>query len=170
MATITLHGNTIHTLGSLPETGSTAQNFTLTKGDLSATSLEDYKGKKVVIYFYPKDSTPGCTTEANEFTSMKPDFDALDVEIAGVSRDSLKRHENFINKQELKIALLSDEEGTMTEAYGVWVEKKNYGRTYMGIERSTFLIDAEGVLQQQWRKVRVPGHAQAVLEALKSCS
>jgi peroxiredoxin Q/BCP len=147
--------------------GDKAPDFSLPRDGGETVSLDGYKGKKVVIYFYPKDSTPGCTTEANEFTSLKPDFDALGVEIAGVSRDSLKRHENFINKQELKIALLSDEAGTMTEAYGVWVEKKNYGRTYMGIERSTFLVNEKGVIEKIWRKVRVKGHVDAVLEAAK---
>lgn len=126
------------------------------------------QAKKLVVYFYPKDSTPGCTTEAIDFTNAKDDFAAAGTEIVGVSRDSLKRHENFINKQNLGIALLSDEEGKMTEDYGVWVEKKNYGRTYMGIERSTFLIDESGKITHVWRKVRVKGHVDAVLAAAKS--
>jgi thioredoxin-dependent peroxiredoxin len=147
--------------------GDKAPDFSLPRDGGDTVSLADYKGKKVVVYFYPKDSTPGCTTEANDFTRLKPEFDALGVEIAGVSRDSLKRHENFITKQEIKIALLSDEDGAMTDAFGVWVEKKNYGRTYMGIERSTFLINEEGVIEKIWRKVRVKGHVDAVLEAAK---
>ncbi len=147
--------------------GDQAPDFSLPRDGGETISLSDYKGKKVVVYFYPKDSTPGCTTEANDFTRLKSAFDAAGVEIAGVSRDSLKRHENFINKQDLKIALLSDEEGTMTDAFGVWVEKKNYGRTYMGIERSTFLIDESGKIERIWRKVRVKGHVDAVLAAAK---
>jgi peroxiredoxin Q/BCP len=147
--------------------GDQAPDFSLPRDGGDTVSLSDYKGKKVVVYFYPKDSTPGCTTEANDFTRLKPEFDAANVEIAGVSRDSLKRHENFVNKQDLKIALLSDEDGSMTDAFGVWVEKKNYGRTYMGIERSTFLIDETGKIERIWRKVRVKGHVDAVLAAAK---
>ena len=147
--------------------GDKAPNFSLPRDGGDIVKLGDFKGRKLVVYFYPKDSTPGCTTEAKDFTSLKADFDAAGVDIVGVSRDSLKRHENFINKQELTIALLSDEDGKMTEDYGVWVEKKNYGRTYMGIERSTFLINEKGVIDQIWHKVRVKGHAEAVLEAAK---
>ena len=147
--------------------GDQAPDFSLPRDGGETITLGNYSGNKVVVYFYPKDSTPGCTVEANDFTRLKAEFDAINVEIAGVSRDSLKRHENFINKQELKIALLSDEDGSMTEAFGVWVEKKNYGRTYMGIERSTFLIDETGKIERIWRKVRVKGHVDAVLAAAK---
>jgi peroxiredoxin Q/BCP len=147
--------------------GDQAPDFSLPRDGGETVTLGDYRGNKVVVYFYPKDSTPGCTVEANDFTRLKAEFDAINVEIAGVSRDSLKRHENFINKQELKITLLSDEDGSMTEAFGVWVEKKNYGRTYMGIERSTFLIDETGKIDRIWRKVRVKGHVDAVLAAAK---
>jgi peroxiredoxin Q/BCP len=147
--------------------GDQAPDFSLPRDGGETVTLGDYRGNKVVVYFYPKDSTPGCTVEANDFTRLKAEFDAINVEIAGVSRDSLKRHENFINKQELKITLLSDENGSMTEAFGVWVEKKNYGRTYMGIERSTFLIDETGKIDRIWRKVRVKGHVDAVLAAAK---
>ena len=147
--------------------GDQAPDFSLPRDGGETITLSNYSGNKVVVYFYPKDSTPGCTVEANDFTRLKAEFDAINVEIAGVSRDSLKRHENFINKQELKIALLSDEDGSMTEAFGVWVEKKNYGRTYMGIERSTFLIDETGKIDRIWRKVRVKGHVDAVLAAAK---
>jgi peroxiredoxin Q/BCP len=147
--------------------GDQAPDFSLPRDGGETITLSNYSGNKVVVYFYPKDSTPGCTVEANDFTRLKAEFDAINVEIAGVSRDSLKRHENFINKQELKIALLSDEDGSMTEAFGVWVEKKNYGRTYMGIERSTFLIDETGKIERIWRKVRVKGHVDAVLAAAK---
>ena len=147
--------------------GDQAPDFSLPRDGGETITLSNYSGNKVVVYFYPKDSTPGCTVEANDFTRLKAEFDAINVEIAGVSRDSLKRHENFINKQELKIALLSDEDGSMTEAFAVWVEKKNYGRTYMGIERSTFLIDETGKIDRIWRKVRVKGHVDAVLAAAK---
>ncbi len=148
--------------------GDNAPNFSLPRDGGEVVNLSDFSGKKLVVYFYPKDSTPGCTTEAIDFTNAKDDFAAAGTEIVGVSRDSLKRHENFINKQNLGIALLSDEEGKMTEDYGVWVEKKNYGRTYMGIERSTFLIDESGKITHVWRKVRVKGHVDAVLAAAKS--
>jgi peroxiredoxin Q/BCP len=147
--------------------GDNAPNFSLPRDGGEVVNLSDFSGKKLVVYFYPKDSTPGCTTEAIDFTNAKDDFAAAGTEIVGVSRDSLKRHENFINKQNLGIALLSDEEGKMTEDYGVWVEKKNYGRTYMGIERSTFLIDESGKITHVWRKVRVKGHVDAVLAAAK---
>ena len=146
--------------------GDKAPGFSLPRDGGEIVSLADYAGKKLVIYFYPKDSTPGCTTEAIEFTNAKAAFEAAGTEIVGVSRDSLKRHENFITKQDLKIALLSDEDGKMTDDYGVWVEKKNYGRTYMGIERSTFLVDESGKVEQIWRKVRVKGHVDAVLAAV----
>jgi len=148
--------------------GDNAPNFSLPRDGGEVVNLSDFSGKKLVVYFYPKDSTPGCTTEAIDFTNAKDDFAAAGTEIVGVSRDSLKRHENFINKQNLGIALLSDEEGKMTEDYGVWVAKKNYGRTYMGIERSTFLIDESGKITHVWRKVRVKGHVDAVLAAAKS--
>ena len=147
--------------------GDNAPNFSLPRDGGEVVNLSDFSGKKLVVYFYPKDSTPGCTTEAIDFTNAKDDFAAAGTEIVGVSRDSLKRHENFINKQNLGIALLSDEEGKMTEDYGVWVEKRNYGRTYMGIERSTFLIDESGKITHVWRKVRVKGHVDAVLAAAK---
>lgn len=147
--------------------GDKAPDFSLPRDGGDIVNLSDFSGKKLVVYFYPKDSTPGCTTEAIDFTNAKDDFSAAGAEIVGVSRDSLKRHENFITKQNLGIALLSDEEGKMTDDYGVWVEKKNYGRTYMGIERSTFLIDENGSISQIWRKVRVKGHVDAVLAAAK---
>lgn len=116
-----------------------------------------------VIFFYPKDNTPGCTNEAKDFSSTKSDFDALDFDIIGVSKDSLKKHENFIAKQDLSVALASDTEGEACEAYGVWVEKAMYGKKYMGIERSTFLISADGTILEVWRKVKVKGHVQDVL-------
>ena len=131
-------------------------------------SLQDFKGKKVVLYFYPKDDTPGCTTEACGFRDSFPDFSKIDAAIVGVSKDSVKRHDNFKAKYELPFALLSDEDGSVCEAYGVWVMKKNYGREYMGIERSTFLIDETGKIAGVWRKVRVKGHVDEVLAAAKA--
>ena len=125
-------------------------------------------GKPAVLYFYPKDSTPGCTVEANDFSGLKDQFASENTIILGASKDSQKRHQNFINKQELTISLLSDESGKLCEDYGVWILKKMYGKEYMGIERATFLIDGDGVLQNMWRKVKVKGHAEAVLDAVKA--
>ena len=130
--------------------------------------LSDYKGKSnLVIYFYPKDSTPGCTTEGQNFRDLINEFKAHDTEIFGVSKDSMKRHDNFKAKQEFPFELISDETGEVCELFGVWQLKKNYGKEYMGIVRSTFLIDKDGVLRQAWDKVRVKGHVDEVLEAVK---
>lgn len=131
-------------------------------------SLSDFAGKPVVLYFYPKDNTPGCTVEAKDFTCLKHEFDALGAVILGVSKDSLKKHDHFTESENLSITLLSDERGDLCEQYGVWVEKSMYGRKYMGIERATFLIDGKGVLRRIWNKVKVEGHAQEVLEAVKT--
>jgi len=149
------------------DTGSKAPGFTLPTDGGEDLSLSELAGKKVVLYFYPKDSTPGCTTQAQGFRDLKSAFEAAGTVVVGVSRDSIKRHDNFKSKNQLNFALVSDEEGTLCHDYGVWVEKKNYGRTYMGIERSTFLIDEKGIVQHVWRKVRVKGHVDAVLEAVQ---
>ena len=142
--------------------GQTAPDFTLPKDRMTdgpnEIALSSLRGNMVVLFFYPKDMTPGCTTEAIAFTSMKKDFDALGVKIIGISKDSVARHDKFIAKHDLKNPLAADEDGKVCEAYGVWVLKKLYGREYMGIERSTFLIDADGKIAQIWRKVRVKGH------------
>ena len=130
-------------------------------------ALKDLKGKKAVLYFYPKDDTPGCTTEAKDFTELKRKFSANGITVVGVSKDSVAKHDKFADKHDLRITLASDEDGAVCDKYGVWVEKKNYGRTYMGIERSTFLIDAKGRIAKVWRKVRVKGHAESVLAAAK---
>lgn len=130
--------------------------------------LADLKGKTVVLYFYPKDSTPGCTTEGNNFTDLHEEFEQAGAVIVGASKDSVKRHDNFKAKQGFPFTLVSDEEGVLCEAYGVWVLKKNYGREYMGIERSTFIIDGKGKITHEWRKIRVKGHVQMVLEAVQS--
>ena len=131
-------------------------------------SLKDFKGKKLVIYFYPKDSTPGCTLEGQNFRDLYEQFQAAGADILGVSRDSLKRHENFKAKQQFPFELLSDEDESLCRQFDVIHEKNMYGRKVMGIVRSTFLIDEKGILRQEWRKVRVKGHAEEVLEAVKA--
>ncbi|MEK9708029.1 MAG: thioredoxin-dependent thiol peroxidase [Alphaproteobacteria bacterium] len=131
-------------------------------------SLKDLKGRPVVLYFYPKDSTPGCTKEACAFRDLMPDFSKIDAEIIGVSKDSVKRHGNFKAKNELPFTLASDEDGDVCETYGVWAEKSMYGRKFMGIERATFLIDGKGRVRKVWRKVKVPGHAEEVLDATRT--
>ncbi len=151
--------------------GDTAPAFSMPgSGDSGDLSLADFAGRYLVLYFYPKDSTPGCTTEAIDFTSLKDEFSALNADIIGVSRDSLKKHENFIAKKDLGIVLGADLDGTVTEDYGVWVEKSMYGKTYMGIQRATFLIGPDGNIAEVWPKVRVKGHAAAVLERLRELS
>jgi peroxiredoxin Q/BCP len=149
------------------DVGQKAPDFSLPNENGDTVNLSDFKGKKLVLYFYPKDSTPGCTTEARDFTAKKAEFEAAGAVILGASKDSIKRHQNFIAKQDLKINLISDEDGILCEAYGVWILKKLYGREYMGIERATFLIDQDGIIQKIWHKVKVKGHADAVLEAVK---
>jgi len=134
----------------------------------TAATLADYAGKWLVLYFYPKDSTPGCTTEGLDFNALLPKFRKLGAEILGVSRDSLKSHQNFCDKQGFRFDLVSDADEKLCKALGVIKPKKLYGREYVGIERSTFLLDPEGVIREAWRPVKVPGHAQAVLDALKA--
>ena len=151
-----------------PAIGDTAPDFSLPRDGGDMVSLSDFKGKKVVLYFYPKDDTPGCTKEAIGFTDMVDAFAAEDTVVLGVSKDSVKKHDKFVAKHDLKIALLSDEEGDVCERYGTWVEKNMYGKTYMGIERATYLIGADGKIAQSWRKVKVPGHVEAVLEAVRA--
>ena len=124
-------------------------------------------GKPLVLYFYPKDDTSGCTREAQDFTSLAADFKRAGAAVVGVSRDPMKKHEKFIAKYDLAVPLASDEDGAMSEAFGTWVEKSMYGRKYMGTERSTFLIAPDGRVLKAWRKVKVPGHAQEVLNAVR---
>ncbi len=152
------------------EVGQKAPDFCLPNQDDVEICLRDLKGKWVVLYFYPKDNTPGCTTQAYEFTEAASDFLSLDAVILGVSADSTKKHRNFIEKKNLGITLLSDESTEMMQKYGVWQLKKNYGREYMGIVRSTFIIDPEGILRAKWEKVRVKGHIEAVKEKLGEIS
>ena len=125
-------------------------------------------GRPTVLYFYPKDDTSGCTREAQDFTALADDFAKAGARIVGVSRDPMKRHDKFIAKYDLKVPLASDEGGTISQAFETWVEKSMYGRRYMGMERSTFLIAADGRIVRAWRKVKVPGHAEAVLAAVQS--
>ncbi|MGX9355216.1 thioredoxin-dependent thiol peroxidase [Roseobacteraceae bacterium S113] len=130
--------------------------------------LADLKGQKVVLFFYPRADTSGCTKEAIAFTGLLPAFEAAGTVVFGISKDPVKKQEKFVTKHSLGMAILSDEEGDICEQFGVWKEKSMYGKTYMGIERSTFLIDADGKIAQEWRKVKVPGHAEAVLEAAQA--
>ena len=150
------------------EIGEKAPDFCLPNQDDVEICLRDLKGKWIVLYFYPKDNTPGCTTEACDFTEAMPDFEGLNTVILGVSADSTQKHRNFIAKKELGITLLSDESTEMMRAYGVWQLKKNYGREYMGIVRSTYIVDPEGKVAASWTKVRVKEHVQKVKEALAS--
>ena len=147
------------------QSGDKAPTFTLPGNGETSISLEDYQGKNVVLYFYPKDDTPGCTTEAKDFTSAIDEFSDANTVVIGMSKDTVAKHDKFIAKHDLQVLLASDEDGKVIEDYGVWVEKNMYGRKYMGIERATYLIDASGVIQTIWRKVKVKGHAEAVFEA-----
>ena len=151
--------------------GDTVVDFCLPNQDEEEICLRDIKGKWIVLYFYPKDNTPGCTTEACDFTAALPDFEGLNAVVLGVSPDSPKKHRNFIEKKDLKITLLSDEEKELCQIFGVWQLKKNYGREYMGVVRSTFIIDPDGKIAAKWEKVKVKGHADEVkakLEELQS--
>ncbi|RFP89439.1 peroxiredoxin [Rhodobacteraceae bacterium 63075] len=145
-----------------------APGFTLPSDDGNDISLSALRGAPVVLFFYPRDNTPGCTNEAKDFSRLLGEFAALGVTVLGVSKDSLASHAKFREKQALTVPLLSDEHGSACEDFGVWKEKKMYGKTFMGIERSTFLIDGEGQVVRAWRKVKVPGHAEEVLAAAKA--
>lgn len=146
------------------EAGATVEDFTLQDHQGNEVSWASFRGKPVVFFFYPKASTPGCTTEACAFRDLGPAFAERGVNVVGVSADTVKRQSNFANKYDLTMPLLADTEHAILEPWGVWGEKKNYGKVYMGIIRSTFLFDAEGKLAHVWPKVRVKGHAEAVLE------
>lgn len=148
--------------------GDPAPQFSLPTGDGGQTELSNFAGKNLVIFFYPKDDTPGCTKESIAFSQNQAAFQASNTEILGISVDSPKSHEKFTNKHDLTVTLGSDEEKAAVEAYGVWVEKNMYGRKYMGTERATYLIDKHGKIAQIWRKVKVPGHVEAVLEAARA--
>ena len=151
-----------------PQVGDQAPDFTLPSDNSDTITLSSLKGKPVVLYFYPKDDTSGCTKEAITFSQLKPEFDKIGVRIIGVSPDSAEKHAKFRKKHALRVDLAADEGKTALEAYGVWLEKSMYGRKYMGVERTTFLIDADGRIAKIWEKVKVDGHAQAVLEAAQA--
>lgn len=149
------------------DVGDKAPEFDLPTDGSSNASSAALKGRKIVLYFYPKDDTPGCTSEAIAFSRLKAEFAAADTVVVGVSKDSIAAHAKFRAKHELDLELGTDPEGTTIEAYGAWVEKSMYGKKYMGIDRATFLIDRDGKLAAVWRKVKVPGHADAVLKAAR---
>ena len=150
------------------EVGDKAPNFNLPTDGGGNISLKDHKGETVILYFYPKDDTPGCTKEACGFRDALPDFSKAKAKVIGVSKDPVKKHDKFKDKYDLTFPLASDEDGAVCEAYGAWVEKSMYGRKYMGIDRSTFLIDGKGVIRGIWRKVKVPGHVDEVLKATQA--
>ncbi len=135
------------------------------EGPISPT---DFSGQKLVIYFYPKDDTSGCTREAQDFTALAGEFENAGVKVIGISRDPMKSHEKFIGKYSLAVPLVSDEDGRISDTFGTWVQKSMYGRKYMGMERSTFLVDRDGVVKRVWRKVKVPGHVAEVLRAVQA--
>ncbi|MBA2176560.1 thioredoxin-dependent thiol peroxidase [Halobacillus locisalis] len=149
------------------EKGKQAPTFTLPANNGEHVSLSDYKGKNVVLYFYPKDMTPGCTTEACDFRDHHESFADLDAVILGVSPDPVESHKKFIDKHELPFLLLADEDHQVSEEYGVWKLKKNFGKEYYGIERSTFIIDKDGNLAEEYRKVKVDGHVESALEYIR---
>lgn len=150
------------------ENGELAPDFTLPRDGGNTVTLSALRPSKVVVYFYPRDDTPGCTTEALEFTSLIAEFDAADTKVIGISKDTVAKHDKFVSKHALGVILASDHESDVCENYGVWVEKSMYGKTSMGIERATFLVDSEGRLAKVWRKVKAKGHAAEVLEAARA--
>ena len=150
------------------EIGKPAPKFDMPADGGGKVSLAALKGQRVVLYFYPKDDTPGCTTEACDFRDALPDFAKVKAAVIGVSRDSVASHDKFKKKHALPFALASDADGKASAAYGTWVEKSMYGRTYMGMERSTFLIDEKSIVRGIWRKIKVKGHVEEVLKAVKA--
>ena len=148
--------------------GDNAPQFTLSTNGGGQFSLAEAAGNYLVLYFYPKDDTPGCTKEAIGFSEERAAFEAQNALVVGVSRDTVQKHDKFISKHDLRIPLISDEDGRLCEAFGTWVEKNMYGKTYMGIERATFLISPEGDVLKIWRKVKVPGHVEEVLSQIQT--
>jgi len=156
-------------MSDFPAAGDAMPDIEMGTPDGGVVKASDFAGQKLVIFFYPKDNTPGCTTEAKDFSALKADFTAAGVELLGVSKDSAKKHQNFIAKHDLTTALATDaEEGGLSDALGIWTEKKMYGKTYMGMVRTTYLIGADGKIAQVWPKVKVKGHADEVLAAAKA--
>lgn len=154
----------------MPDISDIAPDFTLPATGNGEIQLSTLRGAPVALFFYPRDDTSGCTREALDFTSLADEFDKFGVHVIGISKDSIAKHNKFREKHGLTVPLISDEHGTTCEDFDVWVEKKMYGKTFMGIERATFLIDADGRIARIWRKVKVPGHAQEVLEAARALS
>ncbi|MCO4319557.1 peroxiredoxin [Phyllobacterium sp. 21LDTY02-6] len=152
---------------TIPDVGSEAPNFTLPRDGGETLTLSDLRGHPVILYFYPKDDTSGCTQEAIEFSQLKPQFEKLGARVVGMSPDPVKKHDKFKTKHELTIDLVADEDKAVIGAYGLWVEKSMYGRKYMGVERTTFLIGPDGRIARVWQKVKVPNHAAEVLEATR---
>ncbi|HEX2429466.1 MAG TPA: thioredoxin-dependent thiol peroxidase [Aestuariivirgaceae bacterium] len=153
---------------SMLEAGQSAPDFSLPGDSASKIRMRDFRGRNLVLYFYPKDDTSGCTQEAKDFSALKPDFEAASTDVVGISADSAKSHDKFKAKHDLDLRLASDEDHEVLEAYGVWAEKSMYGRKYFGVERTTFLIDRKGRISRIWRKVKVAGHAAEVLEAARN--
>jgi peroxiredoxin Q/BCP len=153
---------------AIPKIGSKIKDVSLPVSGGGTWSLQEAAGRKLVIYFYPKDMTSGCTRESQDFRDLHAKFRRAGIDIVGVSRDSVKSHDKFIEKEQLPFPLLADEDEKLCKQFDVIHEKSLYGRKYLGIERSTFLLDASGILRREWRKVKVPGHAEEVLEAAKS--
>lgn len=151
----------------MPSAGELAPDFTLSDGSGASVTLSSLRGKKVILYFYPKDDTPGCTQESCDFRDRHPDLQAAGAVVLGISPDSVKSHSKFAAKFNLPFPLLADEGSGVATAYGVWKEKSMYGKTYMGVERTTFLIDESGFVQRVWNKVKVTGHSEEVLKAVK---
>jgi len=155
-------------MAELPAVGAKAPDFDIEKDGGGKAKLADFRGRKLVLYFYPKDDTTGCTQEAKDFSALAADFEKAGATVVGVSPDSAARHGRFKAKHDLSVALLADESKAMLAAYGVWKEKSMYGRKYMGVERTTLLIDGKGVVREVWPRVKVAGHARAVLDAAKA--
>ncbi|MEM7689790.1 MAG: peroxiredoxin [Pseudomonadota bacterium] len=156
-------------MSDFPAAGDPMPDIEMGTPDGGTVRPSDFKGQKLVVFFYPKDNTPGCTTEAKDFSALKDEFEAAGTKLLGVSKDSAKKHQNFIAKHDLTTPLATDaEEDGLSDALGVWAEKQMYGKTYMGMVRTTYLVDAEGNIAQVWPKVKVKGHAQDVLDAAKA--
>lgn len=156
-------------MSDFPTTGDPMPDIAMETPDGGSVKASDFRGRKLVVFFYPKDNTPGCTTEAKDFTALAGEFETAGVALLGVSKDSPQKHRNFIAKHELKVPLATDaEEGGLSDALGIWAEKKMYGKTFMGMIRSTYLVDADGKIARVWNKVKVKGHADEVLAAAQA--
>lgn len=156
-------------MSNRPGVGDAMPDIAMETPDGASVKPSDFAGRKLVMFFYPKDNTPGCTTENKDFSALKDEFEKAGTALLGISKDSPKKHQNFIAKQELTVQLASDaEENGLSDALGIWTEKKNYGRTYMGMVRTTYLVAPDGKIARVWDKVRVKGHAEAVLEAARA--